>query len=48
MSPLWYLWWMFLSNLTYEAELRYKEGQIIKLFEKAGLDINYLGIEGVP
>ena len=34
--------------LTYEAELRYKEGQIIKLFEKAGLDINYLGIEGSP
>lgn len=36
------------QTLTYEAELKYKEGQIIKLFEKAGLDINYLGIEGSP
>lgn len=36
------------QSLSYENELKYKEKQIRDLFEREGLDINLLGIEGSP
>ncbi|MFW5647606.1 MAG: 23S rRNA (uracil(1939)-C(5))-methyltransferase RlmD [Candidatus Alkaliphilus sp. MAG34] len=36
------------QTLTYENELKLKEKQILDLFNKEGLDINYLGIEESP
>jgi len=36
------------QGLTYEEELKLKENQVRRLFEKEGLDINLLGIEASP
>ena len=36
------------QTLTYEDELELKEKQILDLFNREGLDINYLGIEKSP
>lgn len=36
------------QSLTYEDELKLKEKQILELFKKAELDVNFLGIERSP
>ena len=36
------------QTLTYENELKLKERQVMDLFNREGLDINYLGIDGSP
>ena len=37
------------QKLSYEKELKYKEEQVLDLFQEAGIsDFNYLGIEGSP
>lgn len=36
------------QSLTYENELKLKEKQVLDLFKKEGLEINYLGIESSP
>lgn len=36
------------QTLSYDMELEYKENQIKRLFQQAGLDVNFLGIEKSP